>query len=164
MTRPVFAPPLGPEFDRFLYAFIGADPNGTMLSMLSAFARTNVDPWKEAAQLARMSRENATTRLTQFILTLPNQPHAGHSAQAIAGELIALLPAPSGVGLPLPGNLTKTFSGAYSGLGTSLAVALFLAGFAFLYWINHVPAPPAPLPATVSEKTTTALTPRELGH
>jgi len=162
MTRAVFAPPIGPEFDPFLCAFIGEEPNGTMLSVLSAFARTDVDPWKEAAQLARMPRETATSRLTQFILTLPDQTHPNKSAQTIAGELIALLPASNGIASPLPGNLTKTLASAYPGVGMSLTVALFLIGFAFLYWINHVPVPPV-APTTAGEKTTT-LTPRELGH
>ena len=40
-----------PEFDDFLYAPVGADSNEMPLSVLSALARLNVDPWEEAAEL-----------------------------------------------------------------------------------------------------------------
>jgi hypothetical protein len=162
MTRTVFAPPIAPEFDPFLCAFIGVEPNGTMLSVLSAFARTEIDPWKEAAQLARMSREAATLRLTEFILKLPNPPRVNKPAKTIASELVALLPTSSAVSSPLPIRLPTTLSGASTRMGTSLAVVLLLAGFAVLYWVNFVPRPATP-PAAPSEKATT-LTPRELGR
>ena len=163
MTRVLFSPPIGPEFDPFLCAFIGADPNGTLLSVLSAFARTDVDPWKEAAQLARMPRESATARLTEFILTLPNEPYANKPARTVAGELIALLPETSRVASPAPGKLTKTAPGVDPRLWFSLGtITVVLAGFVFLFWINRAPEPPArPLPA--SAKMTT-LSPRELGR
>jgi hypothetical protein len=38
-----------PEFDDFLYAAIYTDKDGMPLSVLSALARMNVDPWEEAA-------------------------------------------------------------------------------------------------------------------
>jgi hypothetical protein len=37
------------EFDNFLYASIGADRNGMPLSVLSALARLDLDPWEEAS-------------------------------------------------------------------------------------------------------------------
>lgn len=52
MTHAALAPLIGPEFDKFLCASIGEDRNGTMLSVLSALARLDVDPWQEAADLA----------------------------------------------------------------------------------------------------------------
>jgi hypothetical protein len=51
------------EFDDFLYAPVDEGNGGTFLSVLSALARLDVDPWQEAASLAQMSRENATQRL-----------------------------------------------------------------------------------------------------
>jgi len=47
MTHPALSPLIGPEFDEFLGASLGEDRNGTRLSVLSAFARLNVDPWQE---------------------------------------------------------------------------------------------------------------------
>jgi len=51
VTHPALALLIGPEFDEFLRAPIGADRNGTSLSVLSALARLNVDPWQEATSL-----------------------------------------------------------------------------------------------------------------
>ena len=158
MNRVVFAPPIGPEFDPFLCAFIGAHPNGTLLSVLSAYARTDIDPWKEAARLSRMPRETATARLTEFILALPNEPCSNKPAQTVAGELIALLPAPSRVASP---TMTKALSSAPPRLGISLGAVAFVIGFAFLFWINNRAPEHAASPAPPSA---TALTPRELGR
>jgi hypothetical protein len=45
---------LGSEFDNFLFASIGESRNGMLLSVLSALARLDLDPWQEAAELARL--------------------------------------------------------------------------------------------------------------
>jgi hypothetical protein len=72
VTHPALALLIGPEFDEFLCAPIGDDRNGTGLSVLSALARLNVDPWQEAMSLALMPREAAVVRLAALIDTLPN--------------------------------------------------------------------------------------------
>jgi len=54
---------LNPEFDDFLFASIGEDRNGMLLSVLSAMARLDVDPWQEAAKLAGLPGQAATQRL-----------------------------------------------------------------------------------------------------
>jgi hypothetical protein len=82
---------IGPEFDEFLCAPIGADRNGTGLSVLSALARLNVDPWQEATSLARMPREAAVVRLTALIDAPPNEGTIGIPT-TIAADLVALLP------------------------------------------------------------------------
>ncbi len=92
MTHAALAPLIGPEFDKFLYASIGEDRNGTMLSVLSALARLDVDPWQEAASLARMPGEAATDRLAALIAALPDEPTADIPAKTIAADLVALLP------------------------------------------------------------------------
>jgi hypothetical protein len=38
---------LGTEFDDFLFAPIGEDRNDMPLSVLSALARLDIDPWQE---------------------------------------------------------------------------------------------------------------------
>src|SRR5271166_2425654 len=43
------------QFDEFLCASIGEEKNGMALSVLSAFARRNVDPWQEAARLREIA-------------------------------------------------------------------------------------------------------------
>ena len=48
MTHAALSPLIGSGFGEFLGASIGEDQNGTGLTVLSAFARLNVDPWQEA--------------------------------------------------------------------------------------------------------------------
>jgi hypothetical protein len=55
------------EFDDFLFTEIGEDARGMTLTVLSALARVDVDPWMEAAQLARLSSTAATERLASLI-------------------------------------------------------------------------------------------------
>jgi hypothetical protein len=82
------------QFDAFLYAPIAEDSNGMRLSVLSALARLNVDPWDEAARLARLPCEAATRALTKLIAALPSGLPEGLDAGALARELVALLPRP----------------------------------------------------------------------
>jgi hypothetical protein len=84
------------EFDEFLYAPVDEGNGGTFLSVLSALARLDVDPWQEAASLAQMSREHATQRLESLIAALPGGLLAHLESRTIAARLIARLPrAPS---------------------------------------------------------------------
>ncbi len=92
MTHAALSPLIGPEFDQFLGASIGEDRNGTGLSVLSALARLDVDPWKEATSLARMPREAAAVRLTELIEALPLAPANAIPSRMSAANLVALLP------------------------------------------------------------------------
>jgi hypothetical protein len=79
-------PPLGPEFEPFLYAVLYEDGNGMPLTMVSAIARSGVDPWTEAARIAQMPKSLALDALALLM------PERGDAA-AIADRLFALLPA-----------------------------------------------------------------------
>ena len=92
MTHAALSPLIEPEFDKFLGASIGEDRNGTGLSVLSAFARLNVDPWQEATSLARMPRDAAAARLTELIEALPGATADAIPSRMIAAHLVALLP------------------------------------------------------------------------
>jgi hypothetical protein len=63
-----------------------------LLSVLSALARLDLDPWREAAELARMPQQTATQRLTSLIEALPNQPLTRPEPETVSTRLIALLP------------------------------------------------------------------------
>lgn len=76
MTRCTSLSPLGPEFDDFLFAPIGEDKNGLMLSVLSLLVRLDVDPSQEANILAELPGETATQRLASLIASLPDGPSA----------------------------------------------------------------------------------------
>jgi hypothetical protein len=92
LTQASPSPLIGPEFDEFLGAPVGEDRNGTGLSVLSALARLNVDPWQEATSLARMPTEAAAARLTALIERLPEESAGVIPAKTTAADLVALLP------------------------------------------------------------------------
>jgi hypothetical protein len=92
MKRAVWATSLGSEFDDFLFAPIRDDGNGMLLSVISALARLDLDPWQEAIKLAGLPEEAATQRLTSLIAALPEGLSAHLAPRAIAARLIALLP------------------------------------------------------------------------
>jgi hypothetical protein len=92
MRRSVAGVQLGSEFDAFLFAPVGDEQNGMVLSVLSALARLDLDPWREAAELARMPKEAANQRLTSLIAALPGAPSTLLQPDTIADRLIALLP------------------------------------------------------------------------
>jgi hypothetical protein len=111
MIRAASATALAPEFDDFLFAPIGEERNGMLLSVVSALARLNVDPWQEAANLAQLPRTTAARRLASLIAELPDTPSTLLAPGANAARLITHLPrrigltAPSaavspGVGIP----------------------------------------------------------------
>jgi hypothetical protein len=83
---------VGSEFDDFLYAPIGVESNEMLLSVLSALARLNIDPWREAAELSELPKQTATHRLTSLIARLPSGRWAQADCGAIADRLIELLP------------------------------------------------------------------------
>jgi hypothetical protein len=79
-------------FNDFLYAPIGEEDNGMVLTMLSALARCGVDPWDEAARLGKLTREGAAKRLVSIISGLPRGQWAQSAVGDIAARLAALLP------------------------------------------------------------------------
>src|SRR6185437_6474895 len=79
-------------FSDFLYAPIGEEDNGMVLTMLSALARCGVDPWGEAARLNELPRDAAAKRLALMISQLPRGQWAQSATEGIASRLVALLP------------------------------------------------------------------------
>jgi hypothetical protein len=92
MTHATAMSPPGAEFNDFLFAPIGEDRNGMLVSVLSGLARLDVDPWQEAANLAQLPGENATQRLASLIGTLRDRESSSLDPRTIAMRLIALLP------------------------------------------------------------------------
>jgi hypothetical protein len=105
MTHAALSPLIGSEFDDFLGASIDEDQNGTGLTVLSAFARLNVDPWQEATSLARMPRNAAVVRLNALIDALPSEPAIDIPRGTMAAELVALLPRDEKLNVRTPHNL-----------------------------------------------------------
>jgi hypothetical protein len=85
MTRSASPCPIEGEFDEFLFAPIGEVKDDMPLSVLSALARLDVDPWHEAAKLSLLPRACAIQKLATLIAALPETDCA---------RLVALLPCP----------------------------------------------------------------------
>jgi hypothetical protein len=92
MMRPAAIALPGTEFNDFLFAPIGEDSNGMLVSVLSGLARLEVDPWQEAAQLAQLPGEIATQKLASLIGALHDHESAYLDPPRIAARLIELLP------------------------------------------------------------------------
>jgi hypothetical protein len=78
-------------FDPFLYAAVGEERNGMFLSVVSALARLDLDPWREAASLSKLPTAAATERLSSLLSSLPSSQLTIPAPAAIA-RLVGLLP------------------------------------------------------------------------
>jgi hypothetical protein len=150
MTRSASVVRPGSEFDDFLFAPIGDERNGMLLSVLSALARLDVDPWLEAASLTRMPKETATARMVSLITALPDRPSAQPDTATVAARLIALLPRGDDANRPL--RAAAPGGAAASNSSTILFVILmaFLLGAQLLMASRHpaAQADSASAPAT----------------
>jgi hypothetical protein len=59
-----------------------------LVSLLSGLARSDVDPWLEAAKLAQMPGETATKELAALIGALPDRAASSPDSRMIATRLI----------------------------------------------------------------------------
>jgi hypothetical protein len=136
MTHSAMTALLGPEFDAFLFASVDKESNGGSLTVLSALVRLDVDPWREAAELARMPREAASERLTSLIAALSGASLASLVPATIADRLVKLLPR---------GNATSVISRGRSlqadpmlrfrvSANMILIIVLVMAGVLFAQW------------------------------
>ena len=89
------------EFNEFLFALIGHESNGMPLSVVSALARLDLDPWLEAARLSSLPRELAAPALDLLLRRLPPGRWKQTETPLIAARLIELLPR-RGAGDPPP--------------------------------------------------------------
>jgi hypothetical protein len=114
-------PPLGPEYEPFLYAIVCDEANGEPLTVVSAIARSGADPWQEAARIARLPKAGAFEALTRLI---PVRGEAENTA--IAKRLFSLLPAShENINFRLVGSLAKKGPSARNPL-VPIIVALML--------------------------------------
>jgi hypothetical protein len=84
------------QFDAFLFASVCEEANGMRLSVLSALARMNVDPWEEATRLAAMPRVIAEKTLVSILDLACGRNWQPPEAQAVAARLVRLLPQAGG--------------------------------------------------------------------
>ncbi len=159
MTHAALSPLIGREFDKFLGSSIGDDRNGTGLSVLSALARLDVDPWQEATSLSLMSREAAAARLTELIEALPDAQASAIPSRMSAADLVALLP-------KLKAHDARSPDGAFAAPGVRKTRALFVvSAFAVMMLIvcamsAHVSPGPGANPPAPRDDVASTLTPR----
>lgn len=79
--------------EAFLYADIGAELNGSALTILSMIARLGRDPWAEAARWAALPQAGAIESLARDIDQMPLVPSALAETRVTAARLVQLLPA-----------------------------------------------------------------------
>lgn len=136
------------EFDDFLTASIGEERNGR-LSVISMLGRLNIDPWREAVQLASSPRPAATRRLASLIESLPGHVMSAADATAIAAKLVARLPI-RGTAPKSPGISAGAAGAAGKSLVTGPWMVIMAAGLAL--WLctelmsdkQRPPSPEAP--------------------
>jgi hypothetical protein len=105
MAQPKVLNPHPPEFERFLYASVGEDRNGFVVTVLSAFARLGLDPWAESADLAKLGRDAARARLGMLLARFRDVPALASDHGKVAQDLSQLLPAS-----PASGTLKRAAS------------------------------------------------------
>jgi hypothetical protein len=108
-------PTLSPAFNDFLYATVCEERNEMPLSVISALARLDLDPWTEAAALAGMPADRATLRLSGLLAGFVDAQPAQQDRATITARLVALLPQPakasvSGRGLSAGAQKSPRFS------------------------------------------------------
>src|SRR6185295_10673035 len=82
---------LDSQYDAFLFASL-CESDGVTLSVLSVLARQDVDPWREAARLAELSRDEAINSLASKIWKSNSERWSPSEACVLAVRLIELLP------------------------------------------------------------------------
>lgn len=79
------------QFNAFLRSALWLDRDETPLSVLSALARLDVDPWEEAAQLAALPEESASAKLAAMLANLPGGPADRRDLDAHCARSVRLL-------------------------------------------------------------------------
>ena len=154
MANPASVANLSPEFDAFLFAPIGEEKNGMLLSVVSALARLDIDPWQEAAKLARLPEAAARQRLSSLIATLPDAAAPQRDPGRIAARLIALLPH---VTVSSAARSTPSLGGNVANRSQALVWAILMAFILGTQLIASSLQPPAP--AANVQSPTSGVTP-----
>jgi hypothetical protein len=79
-------------YDVFLYGSVADQDNGTPISVLTALARGNCDPWEEAARLARLPADRAERELVELLNRSVGRKLSFAELESAAKRLVPLLP------------------------------------------------------------------------
>ena len=161
MRDGVAALQLGTEFDAFLFAPVERDETGMALSVVSALARLDIDPWLEAATLTRMTRAAANQRLTSLIAAIPDASSTRSPPGTIANRLIELLPRGDASAVaPRAKSLGATAAPNAQDITRKLVINLLLmVGMLCAQWAMQSLRPPANAEAIQAPASGTTLSP-----
>jgi len=122
---------LGAEFNNFLFA-VAAETDGGTVSVLSALARLDLDPWGEAAKLARLPKELAAHRLAGLIAPCAATA-APAQARRTAAKLVALLPSGFTIPAPQASAAERSAAGGPAPGGPAIAHARSILSFLLIF-------------------------------
>lgn len=126
--------PDGSDYDAFLFAELGEDRTGAAVTVLSALARLDLEPWTEARELARLAQEDAQVRLTTHFEAITDIPALALASEGRAEKLVLLLPkrAPLRVSKPCE-------TGTSNSLKISISwTTIALVGVCVLTWFYYL--------------------------
>jgi hypothetical protein len=114
-------------YNHFLFAPICEEADGMQLSVLSALARMDVDPWEEATRLAAMPKAIAERALVSILDRVLGTHRNPSETEVIATRLVQLLPQP-GEGVTMAPSQTARVGAQQTywlvWLGFALAISL----------------------------------------
>ncbi|WP_298975051.1 hypothetical protein [uncultured Roseobacter sp.] len=126
--------PDGSDYDAFLFAELGEDKTGAAVTVLSALARLDLEPWTEARELAGLGREDAKVRLTTHFEAITDIPALALASEGRAAKLISLLPKRA------PLRVSKSLeAGTNNSPKISISWTMMaLVGVAVLTWVYYL--------------------------
>jgi hypothetical protein len=127
------------SLNAFLFAEVGAEQNGSDLTILSTLARLGKDPWAQAAEWAKLPDAVTIECLTESILQMPLCPRSLAEANVTAGRLVMLLPRLSKMETPIVDRLIADIK-----LPAWLPLAVFAAVLGLAVAAGTLAATPGP--------------------
>ncbi len=135
----------------FLYADVGAEANGSTLTILSVLARLGNDPWAEAARLTALPKAAVIDSLAQSIAQMPLAPAALAGARDSAVRLVQLLPTNTQSLAKVSADLSETGPPNW----VLITVLFFFLGVGMVLNVFVVPKPPSAAPAAIDQSMAT---------
>lgn len=125
------------SFNAFLYATVCEGRDEHPVSVISALARLDLDPWTEAAELASMTAVGAAERLSSLLAGVPGGPDTLADRKTVADRLVGLLPTPARTNIEPGAGRAHLLPYARS-LG--IMWLIILASMAASAWVEPAPA------------------------
>ena len=133
-----FQSSLNATFNAFLFATVCEGRDEMPVSVLSALAWLDLDPWAEAAELASMPAVGAAERLSSLLAGVTGGPAAQPDRESMAARLVGLLPTPVGTDVKLGARAAAVRTSPYiQSLGIMWLIVL--AAMAVSAWIGAQP-------------------------